>query len=99
MKIATPGRLAAIFLWLVTASGCEVENNNSVTCMKKDCQASCLQSGFPGGACAAGGRCACLEGNTDPFHWTPPSTDLDGGDASSPAPLPDGGAVSGVGAP
>jgi len=100
MKIASPGRLAAIFLWLILAGGCEVENTNSVSCVEKDCQTSCLELGYLGGACAADGRCACTAGDTDPYHWSSPSTDLDGGDAASSALiLTDGGATGPVAAP
>lgn len=52
--------------WLL---GCSVENDNAVTCIAKDCQASCRELGFAEGSCEGGDNCACGPMDTAPFQW------------------------------
>jgi hypothetical protein len=71
--------IAMTSIWMCGAvESCAVENHNGVSCLASDCASSCIDLGFPGGACVDD-VCACDVSDSDAYAW-------DGGDGADAAP-------------
>jgi hypothetical protein len=80
MKIRGPqnGLKGGIFTAIVIAvwiTGCDVKNDNNVTCAKKDCTAACETKGFETGACNKNDGCVCGPADGEPYRWRDDSSD------------------------
>lgn len=94
-KIARVITVAAVMFIVIFGAGCDIKNNNKITCKKDECTATCIEKGYESGACSEKEGCVCSPTEGEPHKWTgtgeenattdtyTDTNDLDAGDTES----------------